>query len=182
MYQEGRSWLYNVQYLGVEERDDTPVQLHLSRNLNDKTRVLKPERKIRTTFQGRHIYAIIFKHLLTYEMCKVIFNAHVGCGKLLVVRPESISLPTRVDRALSFFSRVGIGTSPPPHPQASVPPPSLWLRGEGHTRLRERGGSKFRRGDIHCGYSIVCTLWSDPKRRAFSLRNDACGGVGGGFS
>jgi len=58
MYQEGKSWLYNVQYLGVEERDDTPVQLHLSRNLNDKTRVLKPERKIRTTFQGRHIYGI----------------------------------------------------------------------------------------------------------------------------
>jgi hypothetical protein len=56
--------MYIVQYLGVEERDDTSVQLHLSRNLNDKTRVLKPERKICTTFQGwhniRHLYLNIF--------------------------------------------------------------------------------------------------------------------------
>jgi hypothetical protein len=37
----------------------------------------------------------------------------------------------RVDRVLSFFSsRVGIGTPPTLHPQASVPP-TLWFRGEG---------------------------------------------------
>ncbi len=60
MYQEGKSWLYNVQYLGVEERDDTSVELHLSSNLNDKTRVLKSKRKICTTFQGRRSYYNIF--------------------------------------------------------------------------------------------------------------------------
>ncbi len=45
----------------------------------------------------------------------------------------------RVGRVLSFSPVVGIGTPPTPHPQASVPPPLLWFRGEGHTRWRERG-------------------------------------------
>jgi hypothetical protein len=39
---------------------------------------------------------------------------------------------------LSFSPVVGIGTSSPPHPQASVPPPPP-VPGEGHTRWRERG-------------------------------------------
>jgi hypothetical protein len=43
-----------------------------------------------------------------------------------------------VDSVLAFSPVVGIGTSLPPHPQASVPPP-FGSGGEGHTRLRERG-------------------------------------------
>ncbi len=43
----------------------------------------------------------------------------------------------RVDRVLGFFSSRRYWDSPPPSPQASVPPP-FWFQGEGHTRLRER--------------------------------------------
>jgi hypothetical protein len=39
---------------------------------------------------------------------------------------------------LSFFSSRRNWDSPNPHPQGSVPHPP-WIRGEGHTRLRERG-------------------------------------------
>ncbi len=118
-------------------------------------------------------------------MCKVNFNVHVGCGKLLVVRPESISLPHRVDRALSFFFSGWNWDSPTPSPAGECAPPLVTGGGRGTLACgRGGGGSQFRRGDIHCGYSIVCTLWSDPTRRAFSLRNDACGlwrsGRGGG--
>jgi hypothetical protein len=55
----------------------------------------------------------------------------------------------RVDRVLGFFSsrpNWDPPPSPPPHPQASVPP--FGSRGGGHTRLRERGvgGPNFDEG------------------------------------
>ncbi len=71
-------------------------------------------------------------------MCKVNFNAHVGCGKLLVVRPESISLPHRVDKSVKLFLQwLELGL---PHPltRRRVCPPLLF-QGEGHTSLREKG-------------------------------------------
>jgi hypothetical protein len=42
----------------------------------------------------------------------------------------------RVGRVLGFSPVVGIGTFPTPYSQARMP--SLWFRGELHTRLRER--------------------------------------------
>jgi hypothetical protein len=48
----------------------------------------------------------------------------------------------------AFPPVVRIGSPRPSHPQASVP--SLWFRGGGHTRLRERGaGSQFGQRDRH---------------------------------
>jgi hypothetical protein len=48
-----------------------------------------------------------------------------------------VSSHHRIGRVLSFPSPVvGIGTSPTPHPQVSVPPLEP---GGGHTRLREKG-------------------------------------------
>jgi hypothetical protein len=44
---------------------------------------------------------------------------------------------SRQSALIYFFSRRN-WDSPPPQPQASVPL-SLWFRGEGHTRWRERG-------------------------------------------
>jgi hypothetical protein len=65
----------------------------------------------------------------------------------------------RVGRVLSFFSVVGMGTLPTPHPQASVPPPPPVLGGGAHSLAREGlGESQFRRGDIHCGTLYIYVL------------------------
>jgi hypothetical protein len=51
----------------------------------------------------------------------------------------------------------GIGTPPLPHPQANVPHPPLWSRGEGarsHAGEGVGGGSQFRREDITLWYSV----------------------------
>jgi hypothetical protein len=55
----------------------------------------------------------------------------------------------RVDRGLGFFSSRPNWEPPPPHPQASAPPPLV----PGGTLAceREGGGSQFGRGDRHCG-------------------------------
>jgi hypothetical protein len=45
----------------------------------------------------------------------------------------------RVDRVLSFFPVVGIGTPPTPHPQASAPPP-FGPGGRGTLAGERRGG------------------------------------------
>jgi hypothetical protein len=55
----------------------------------------------------------------------------------------------RVDRVLGFFS-CPPNWDPPTHSSpGECVPPSLWFQG-GHTRLREKGGSQFGRGDRHC--------------------------------
>ncbi len=63
-----------------------------------------------------------------------------------------------IDRMLSFFSfSLAFGID-----RRVCPPPPLWFRGEGHTRLQEREwGSQFQRGDIHSGTlsRYICTLW-----------------------
>jgi hypothetical protein len=69
----------------------------------------------------------------------------------------------RVDRVLSFFSVVGIGTPPTPHPQASVTPPAPLVPGVGaHALAGERGGGRVpipARGQT-LWYSVyICTLW-----------------------
>ncbi len=66
----------------------------------------------------------------------------------------------RVVRVLSFFSIVvGIGTSPTPHPQASVPPLPPVLGGGAHSLAREGLGEfQFRQGDIHCGALYIYVL------------------------
>jgi hypothetical protein len=66
-----------------------------------------------------------------------------------------VLLNHRVDRVLNFSPVVGIGTPPPPLTQA---------RGEGDTRLRERGGGVpiLTRGHTeHCGtlyMYVLCVL------------------------
>jgi hypothetical protein len=84
-------------------------------------------------------------------------------SKLIFFRRLLYVTDHRVGGVLSFFSSykyrvpqcwpfVGIGTPPPPHPQASMPPPLLVLAGVGGgAKGTEAGESKFRRGDIHCG-------------------------------
>jgi hypothetical protein len=66
---------------------------------------------------------------------------------------------------LSFSPVVGIGTSPPPHPQASVSHP-FGSGGGGGEYLREREwGAQFRRGDRHCctlGICVLCGSKSKP--------------------
>ncbi len=44
----------------------------------------------------------------------------------------------RVGRVLSFSPVVGVGTPPPPHPQASVSPPPLVPGGGAHSLAIER--------------------------------------------
>ncbi len=65
----------------------------------------------------------------------------------------------RVGRELSFSSVVGIGTSPTPHPQASVPlPPGSGKRG---TLPGQRGGGKVpipTRGHALWCSVYICTL------------------------
>jgi hypothetical protein len=53
---------------------------------------------------------------------------------------------------LRYYSNpeVGIGTSPPPHPQANVFPSPPLVSG-GDTLACGRGGSQFGRVDSHCG-------------------------------
>jgi hypothetical protein len=103
-------------------------------------------------------------------MCKVNFNVHVGCGKLLVLRPESISLPHSPKLSLQWLE-LGL-----PHPltRRRVCPPPFWFRGEGPIRSREGVG-----GYIHCG--IPCTgmyvLCGLPLQGGFFLSEK-----GGGFS
>ncbi len=61
------------------------------------------------------------------------------------------SVAQRVCRVLSFSPLVQIGTPPPPHPQASVPPP--WFRGREILAcgrgVEESHPTPAR--DIHCG-------------------------------
>jgi hypothetical protein len=66
----------------------------------------------------------------------------------------------RVDRVLSFFySRPNWGSTTP-HIQASVYlPPPLGSRGDGHTRLRERGWGSPNSGGTH---SPVCEGLGSP--------------------
>jgi hypothetical protein len=51
----------------------------------------------------------------------------------------------RVDRVPAFSPVVRVGTPPPRHPQASMPPP-LWLTGERSTLAggRGSGGAQFQ--------------------------------------
>ncbi len=72
----------------------------------------------------------------------------------------------RVGRVLGFFSSRRNWDSPTPHPQASVPP-TLWFRGEGHTRWWERGRESFNSNEETYTvvlYIYVCTLWSNPSQ------------------
>jgi hypothetical protein len=58
-----------------------------------------------------------------------------------------------------FSPVVGIGTPPPPHPQASVPPPPcFWPEGKHSLASEGLGESQFRRGDIHCGTLYIYVL------------------------
>jgi hypothetical protein len=78
----------------------------------------------------------------------------------------------RVGRVLSFSPVVGIGTSPTPHPQASVPPPLL-PGGGAHSLAREGvEESQFRRGDIHCGtlYLYVLCVCNYRHRYVFNIK------------
>ncbi len=71
---------------------------------------------------------------------------HEFPGILDSIQQQAFSRPSpiqvhhhRVDRVLSFFSRVvGIGTPPPPHPEASVFSPPL-VRGGGTHSLAGEG-------------------------------------------
>ncbi len=78
----------------------------------------------------------------------------------------------RVDGMIGFFPVVRIGTSPPPHPQASVLPPPLVGGGGGRTHSLAGegvGGSHFRRGYRDFGilgkynmyYFLLYTLGKD---------------------
>jgi hypothetical protein len=66
---------------------------------------------------------------------------------------------------LRFSPVVGIGTPPPPYPQASVFP-LLWFGegggGGGHTLACGRGGEQFRRGDTllysRCTVYVLCVV------------------------
>ncbi len=61
-------------------------------------------------------------------------------------------------RQSAFSPVVRIGTPPPHHPQASVPPP-LWFRGEAYSLAGEGvGESQFRGGDVHCGILYIYVL------------------------
>ncbi len=66
----------------------------------------------------------------------------------------------RVGRVLSFSPVVGIGPPPTFHPQASVPPPPF-VRGERHTRWRERGWESPNSDEGTCTVVLlyICTLW-----------------------
>ena len=69
------------------------------------------------------------------------------------------SFSHKVDRVLSFFQVVGIGTPPPPHPQTRVyPPPPPVSRGRDTLACgRGVGGVPFPTiGDIHCGILYMC--------------------------
>jgi hypothetical protein len=66
----------------------------------------------------------------------------------------------RVDRVISFSPVVGIGTTPTPHPQASVPPP-FGSGGRG-TLADEKGGGRVRIPTMGhtLWYSLyIRTLW-----------------------
>jgi hypothetical protein len=61
----------------------------------------------------------------------------------------------RSRQSARLFLLVGIGTPPPPHPQATVSALPLVPGGGTHLLAGEvvggGGGSQFRRGDTHCG-------------------------------
>ncbi len=111
------------------------------------------------------LYQFINKRHLNPSLAVLIFYFNIGIVRWMWIL---YSWHHRVGRVQSFFSVVGIGTPPKPHPQGSVfplPPPGS--RGEGHTRWRERGLGEyqFRRGDIQCGtvlfiytYFVVGTM------------------------
>ncbi len=59
---------------------------------------------------------------------------------------------------LSFFPVVGIGTPPPPHPQASEFPSPLVQRGGGYTLAR---GTRGMRGQTLLYFRHICTVLCD---------------------
>jgi hypothetical protein len=69
----------------------------------------------------------------------------------LLHKSAAVPVYHRVDRVQAFSPVVHIGTPPPPHPQASVSLPPLWLGGAHSPGGKRLGGSQFRRGDRHCG-------------------------------
>jgi hypothetical protein len=74
------------------------------------------------------------------------------------------SILTEYRQSARLFPVVGIRTPPTPHPQASAPPPPL-VRGNGHTRWRERGWESPNFGEgtdtvVLCIY-VLC-VYSHP--------------------
>jgi hypothetical protein len=76
----------------------------------------------------------------------------------------------RVDRVLSLSPVVGIGTPPPPYPQASVPTPPPGSGGRVHSLAVEgKAGSQFQRGDRHRGTLGIYVLCGGDSSKSLDL-------------
>jgi hypothetical protein len=85
-----------------------------------------------------------FPATVSYHAKAKVENEHVHCAVCIygsgLAQPwvPGIQKTHRVGRVLSFFSSRRNWDSPTPQPQAILPP-TLWYRGQGDTRWRERG-------------------------------------------
>jgi hypothetical protein len=94
-------------------------------------------------FKGTLTNSLVFHKFMQYIITQnITVNFYIlCCYSPQQCNPKGHLQPQRRQSAEPFLQSLALGLPHPlaPHPQASVPPPPLWFRGEGLIRLRERG-------------------------------------------